>query len=202
MAQAQPRIIGIDPGTRNVGYGVIEVRSRALVRLASGCISPSAGTLQERLVAIFRELREVMEFHRPGSAAVETVFAGRNPRTAIAIGEARGVALLAAAERGLNAKGYEPALVKRAVAGSGRADKEQVRRMVQVLLSLVEPPATDHEADALAVAITHARHLEFPETVGRGAAVHGRLPRRGPLPEMVARQLPPSFVPGRKRNRA
>jgi crossover junction endodeoxyribonuclease RuvC len=189
------RILGIDPGTRNVGYGVVERRGSALVRVASGCIIAGTGPVPERLVVIHRGLCDVIERHAPGAAAVETVFTGKNPKTAIAIGEGRGVAVLSAAERGIVVQGYEPALIKRAVAGNGRADKEQVRSMVRVLLNLSLPPETDHEADALALAITHARHLDAAQLSG-GASVRtvmaGR--KRRSLPEMVLRQLPPEFL--------
>jgi crossover junction endodeoxyribonuclease RuvC len=150
--------------------------------------------LAERLVAIFRGLREIMDRFPPSAAAVETVFAGKNPRTALAIGEGRGVALLAAAERGVEVFGYEPALIKRAVTGSGRADKDQVRRMVRILLGLPEPPETDHAADALALAITHTRHLDGNGWLGRTA----REPAgRGRLPEAILRQLPSVAASGR-----
>lgn len=186
-----PRIIGIDPGTRNVGYGVVEKRGNLLLRLASGCIVAGDGSLAERLVVIYRGLGEVVERYAPGWAAVETVFTGNNPKTAIAIGEGRGVAVLSAAERGLGVSGYEPALVKRAVAGSGRAGKEQVRSMVRVLLNLSEAPATDHESDALALAITHARHMEITAMTGGARIAAGfRKCRRAPLPDLVLRQLP------------
>lgn len=185
------RILGIDPGTRNVGYGVVESRGNTVVWLASGCIVAAGDTIAERLVTIYRGLGEIVARHSPVTAAVETVFTGNNPKTAIAIGEGRGVAVLSAAERGLEVRGYEPALVKRAVAGSGRADKEQVRSMVRVLLGLPVAPATDHESDALALAITHARYLKMPG----GCAVRSGSPgssrgKRGPLPDFVLRQLP------------
>jgi crossover junction endodeoxyribonuclease RuvC len=186
------RLIGIDPGTRQVGYGVVECRGRNLICLESGCLSPPDGPLPGKLLVIYQGLREVILRLGPSRAAVETVFAGRNPRTAIAIGEGRGVALLAAAEQGLEVAGYEPALVKRAVAGSGRADKEQVRSMVRVLLALPELPATDHEADALALAIALARHLEKAALTGASVpAGPARLrPSRRQLPDFVLRQLP------------
>jgi crossover junction endodeoxyribonuclease RuvC len=174
-SDAPLRILGIDPGTRNVGYGVVELRGNSLVFLDSGCIRAKGDAIAERLVAIHQGLVRVIQRHRPAAAAIETVFTGNNPKTAIAIGEGRGVAVLSAAENGLAVRGYEPALVKRAVAGSGRADKEQVRSMVRVLLALPELPETDHEADALALAITHARHA--------GAAA------RAELSEPVRRQI-------------
>ena len=190
------RILGIDPGTRHVGYGVVERCGNTLVWVASGCIVASADNIPERLVVIHRGLSEVIRRHSPRMAAVETVFTSNNPKTAIAIGEGRGVAVLSAAEQGLEVKGYEPALVKRAVAGSGRADKEQVRSMVRVLLALPHPPETDHESDALALAITHARHICSPVAVTGGKAARVVREARRCLPEHVLRQLPPDMLSG------
>ncbi len=191
------RILGIDPGTRQVGYGIVEQRANALIFLAGGCIHAAGDSIATRLVAIHRGLCEVVKEFRPDTAAVETVFTGANPKTAIAIGEGRGVALLSVAENGVEVKGYAPAMVKRSVTGSGRADKEQVRAMVQALLCLADLPETDHEADALALAITHARHLAvLPLAGGRGGANGagaGRGTGRGsrPIPDWLLRQLPP-----------
>lgn len=190
------RILGIDPGTRHVGYGVVERHGNALTWVASGCINASSATVAERLVVIYRGLREVILRYEPRCAAVETVFTGNNPKTAIAIGEGRGVAVLSAAEQGLEVRGYEPALVKRAVAGNGRADKEQVRSMVRVLLGLSCPTETDHESDALALAITHARHADAMARVGSlPEAVHRLKTSRRALPEFVLKQLPPGIFP-------
>ena len=189
------RILGIDPGTRYVGYGVVEMCGNSLFFLASGCIKATGDAIADRLVVIHQGLRTIIEQHRPQAAAVETVFTGNNPKTAIAIGEGRGVAVLSAAENGLVVKGYEPALVKRAVAGSGRADKGQVRNMVRVLLALPELPETDHEADALALAITHARHSAAAELRGElPAALRRRATQRKALPDCVLRQLPPGLL--------
>lgn len=188
--------MGIDPGTRHVGFGVVEQQANALRFVAGGCIHSGGGELAQRLVVIYQGLKNAIAVHAPTAVAVETVFTGNNPKTAIAIGAGRGVALLSAAERGIAVQGYEPALVKRAVAGNGRADKDSVREMVKVLLTLPELPATDHEADALALAITHARYL------ATRAATGGMLPalrkrgctkRRG-VPEFIARQLPPGLT--------
>ncbi len=191
------RILGIDPGTRFVGYGIVEKRANALVYLAGGCIQAVGDSIAQRLVAIHRGLSEVVREHRPDTAAVETVFTGHNPKTAIAIGEGRGVALLSIAENGVEVKGYAPALVKRSVTGSGRADKDQVRAMVQALLCLPALPETDHEADALALAITHARHIAVLSLAGGGClpatGAGGRRAGRGfrEVPEWILRQLPP-----------
>lgn len=194
------RIIGIDPGTRFVGYGVVECRGTTLVKLDSGCIAAGNGIIAERLVVIHRQLGEVLDRHRPSAAAVETAFTGNNPKTAIAIGEGRGVVVLTAAERGVVVQGYEPALVKRAVAGNGRANKDQVRSMVRVLLALPCLPPTDHEADALALAITHARHQAATEYTGNGARRRKSLPRRA-LPDFVVAQLPPGMRENRRAGR-
>lgn len=197
------RILGIDPGTRNVGFGVVEQHGNALVRIDSGCIKASGDSIAERLVTIYRGLREVIRLHTPQAAAVETVFTGVNSKTSIAIGEGRGVAVLSAAEQGVTVQGYEPALVKRAVAGNGRADKEQVRNMVRVLLALPCLPETDHEADALALAITHARHCQAQTMTGHLPANIRRLKTsRRTLPELVLQQIPATLLPalnGRRR---
>ncbi len=168
-APSQRRILGIDPGTRRVGWGVVEEEADSLRYVASGTVKADGDDFGARLVAIHRALQAAIEEHKPAVAAVESVFAGDNVKTAIAIGEGRGVAVLSAAEANLEVVGYEPAIVKRAVTGSGRASKEQVLQMVRVLLALPEIPATDHEADALALAITHSRRdqiakLSLPRT--------------------------------------
>ncbi len=176
-ASAAPRrVIGIDPGTRHVGWGVVAAEGNALHRVAGGCIRAGGDDIAARLVAIHEGLQAAIREHTPEAAAVETVFGGQNIRTAIAIGEGRGVALLSAAECGLAVVGYEPAVVKRAVAGSGRAGKEQVQRMIQTLLGLADPPGTDHEADALALAVTHIHHARRSAVSPALAAV---LPVRG-----------------------
>lgn len=185
------RIIGIDPGTRHVGYGVVELSAGQLRRVAGGALAARHGEVAERLAALHRELCAVIREYAPTAAAVETVFVGDNVRTAITIGEARGMVLVAAAGAGLTVTGYPPALVKRAVAGSGRADKDQMREMIRTLLRLEEMPATDHEADALALAVTHALRQresyrrELPEAVRRQLADAGERT----LPEAVRRQL-------------
>lgn len=194
MTEAVVRILGIDPGTRHVGFGILEQRGFALTRIDSGCVHGGTGDMSERLLRIHRGLCDVIMRHAPDAAAIETVFASVNPKTAIAIGEGRGVAVLSAAEHGLRVCGYEPALVKKAVAGNGRAGKEQVRTMVKVLLNLPDKPATDHESDALAIAITHAMHCRLDAAGAAKNAV--RSIRRGPrrLPEAVLRQLPPHLL--------
>ncbi len=148
------RILGVDPGTRATGYGVVEFHSSRLRRVAGGVIRPSADSLGGRLARIQAVLAEVIEQFEPDSTAVEGIFASRNVKSALTLGHARGVALAAFAASGLETGEYSPSQVKLAVVGNGAAAKLQVQRMVQRLLGLAEAPAAD-EADALAVAICH-----------------------------------------------
>ncbi len=164
------KIIGIDPGTRNVGYGIVDERGNQLHYVASGTIVTKSAELASRLVEIYNGLKGAIQLYEPDEAGVETVFAGTNIKTAIAIGEGRGVALLAAAESGIPVCGYEPTLIKKAVTSSGRAGKEQVQEMVRVLLALKKKPQSDHEADALAIAITHSRRRGVESMVGMTGA--------------------------------
>ena len=148
------RILGVDPGSRATGYGVVELEGSRLRRVAGGVIRPGEGSLGQRLADIQARLAAVIEEFGPDCTAVEGVFAGRNARSALTLGHARGVALAVLAASGLETGEYSPAQVKLAVVGHGSAAKLQVQRMVQRLLGLVEPPTAD-EADALAVAICH-----------------------------------------------
>jgi crossover junction endodeoxyribonuclease RuvC len=153
-------VLGIDPGTANTGYGVVARRGGRLVALDGGCIETAAGLAPERrLAAIFARVEALIDEHEPEALALEELYFGANVRTAFAVGQARGVVMMAAGRRGLPCSGYTPQQIKNAVCGSGRADKEQVTSMVQVLLSLPEPPRPDHAADALAVAICHANQV-------------------------------------------
>lgn len=150
------RILGIDPGSRFTGYGVVEQQGSRLQQLAYGTIHAVDGEdLPARLQIIFQRLREVIAATAPAAVAVEEIFVAANARSALKLGHARGVALLAGTEAGLPVFEYTAMQVKSAVVGYGRADKNQVQRMVQMLLSLPKPPASD-AADALAVAICHA----------------------------------------------
>lgn len=147
-------VLGIDPGTADTGYGVVEGAGSRLRALAEGVIQTRAGTpLELRLAAIHERVEGLLERHRPDAVAVEELYFGTNVRTAFAVGQARGAVLLAAGRRSIPVRSYTPQQVKAAVCGHGRAGKEQVARMVQRLLALPEPPAADHAADALAVAI-------------------------------------------------
>ncbi len=149
--------MGIDPGVANTGFGVVRVAGGAMSAVDGGVIeAPADLEPAERLARIHAALGELISWHEPASIAIEELYFGKNVRSAIGVGQARGVAMLAAAERGIPCFDYTPQAVKMAVCGSGAAEKAQVQRMVGVLLRLPSPPASDHAADALAVAICHA----------------------------------------------
>lgn len=150
------RILGIDPGSRITGYGVIESCQSQLGFVACGTIRTAGETdFSRRLLVIFSDLREVIAKYTPVEAAVEEVFVAKNPRAALKLGQARGAAVVAALSAGLAVSHYSPRLVKQSVAGYGQAGKEQVRYMVRILLGLNAEPSSD-AADALALAICHA----------------------------------------------
>jgi len=150
-------ILGIDPGLANTGWGVIESAGSSRCCVAYGCITTSAEEpLPERLACVHREVQAVIARYRPAACAVESVYFGANAKSAFATGQARGVALLALADAGLELGEYSPVQIKSTVVGTGTADKSQVAYMVRVLLALPHDPAPDHAADALAAAICHA----------------------------------------------
>lgn len=150
------RVLGIDPGTAITGYGVVEGDGDNLTLTTYGAVTtPADQPLAQRLQRIYRELRALIVEWDPDSAAVEELFFSKNARTALAVGHARGVALLALTDAGLPIQEYKPAEVKQAVVGYGNAPKDQVQGMVQLLLGLDEIPRPDDAADALAVAICH-----------------------------------------------
>jgi crossover junction endodeoxyribonuclease RuvC len=150
-------VLGIDPGTASTGYGVVAQRASRLLALDGGVIETAAGLpLERRLATIHTRVAELIDEHEPVAVAVEDLYFGANARSALAVGQARGVVLLAAGQRGLPCASYTPQQIKSAVCGSGRAEKAQVQQMVQRLLALAELPEPDHAADALAVAICHA----------------------------------------------
>ncbi|HET8537146.1 MAG TPA: crossover junction endodeoxyribonuclease RuvC [Solirubrobacteraceae bacterium] len=161
-------VLGIDPGLANTGYGVVARRGGRLVALDGGCIETRAGLAAEaRLALIHARVAELLDEHEPDAVALEELYFGANARSAFAVGQARGVVMLAAGQRGVACSGYTPQQVKGAVCGTGRAAKEQVGRMVQALLALPEPPTPDHAADALAVAICHVNHAPVALAVAR-----------------------------------
>ena len=161
------RILGIDPGSRSTGYGVIDFDGRRLTHVASGCIVSRSEGLGDRLRRIFDDLSAIVAEHRPDEMAVETVFVHRNPDSALKLGQARGAALLAGLTRDVPLVEYSPNQVKQAVTGRGHAGKEQVQHMVRVLLGVAEIPPRD-AADALAVAICHGHLSETAQRLQAG----------------------------------
>jgi crossover junction endodeoxyribonuclease RuvC len=152
-------IIGLDPGLACTGWGVIAAEGNRLTHIANGQVrTDPKQALAARLVRLEEELGQAIEAHAPAEAAVEEVFLNENPQSTLKLGQARGVVLLAAARRGLLVGEYAARLVKKALVGTGAADKIQVHAMVQRLLPAAKIAGTD-AADALAVAITHAHHL-------------------------------------------
>jgi crossover junction endodeoxyribonuclease RuvC len=152
------RVLGLDPGLRHTGWGVIDVDGNRLTHVADGVASaPTDLPIGERLVLLFRQLGEVLERYRPDEAAVEETFVNRNPASTLKLGVARGVVLLAPAERGVPVSEYSTNLVKKSVVGAGHAEKAQVQLMVRRLLPGCAVVKAD-AADALAVAICHAHH--------------------------------------------
>lgn len=148
-------VLGLDPGTRNFGWGVVRKTGTRLAHVAHGVIGVEGeGALGDRLVAIERALVEVVRAHAPDEASIEALFFAKDAQAAAKLGHARGVALLVCSREGLPSFEYAPARVKRTVAGAGRADKAQVAQMIRVLLGLAQIPRAD-AADALAIAVTH-----------------------------------------------
>ena len=150
-------VLGIDPGTAHTGYGVVLAHGSTLAALDGGVLRTDAHeAVEQRLAEIHARVSELIERHEPEAVAVEDLFFGQNARSAFGVGQARGVTLLAAGQAGIPCFSYTPQAVKQAVCGNGRAQKDQVQRMVGALLRLPAPPEPDHAADALAVAICHA----------------------------------------------
>ena len=174
------RIFGIDPGSERTGYGCVETDGRRHQLVACGAISALAGdAFPQRLARIHRELLAVLATCRPECVAVESVFHAINARTALKLGHARGVAILAAVEAGCTVVEYSPAEIKRAVVGYGRAEKHQVQQMIKLLLGLDKVPSPHDAADALAVAICHLHSL--PPAALRAATGNGTRQASRPL---------------------
>lgn len=147
-------VLGIDPGTAALGYGIVESTRGRLREIDHGCLETSPDTaMPERLLAVHTLVDELIGLHQPAVIAVERLFFSRNAQTALGVGQARGVVLLAAAQHGVPVREATPNEVKSAIAGYGAADKEQVQRMVQVVLGMAERPRPDDAADALAIAV-------------------------------------------------
>jgi len=148
--------LGIDPGTATTGFGLVRQIDDQLGYVQCGIITTTPKeTSQDRLAIIYRRLKALIEKHRPAVVAVERLYFGENSKTAMAVGQARGIILLAAAESGIPVAEYTPLEVKLALTGYGKAEKKQIQQMVRVLLKLPDIPKPDDAADALAVAICH-----------------------------------------------
>jgi crossover junction endodeoxyribonuclease RuvC len=161
-------VMGIDPGTADTGYGVVEGVGSRLHALAEGVIRTRPGVpLERRLADIHAKVVELLDLHQPDALAIEELYFGTNARTAFAVGQARGVVLLAAGQRRIPSRSYTPQQVKGAVCGHGRAGKEQVLSMVTRLLALPTPPAADHASDALAVAICDLNRAPLAQVLAR-----------------------------------
>jgi crossover junction endodeoxyribonuclease RuvC len=162
-------VLGIDPGTASTGFGVVRATGSRLDSVDTGVISTRAGiALERRLADIHARVGELLDEYRPAALAIEDLYFGVNVRTAFAVGQARGVVLLAAGQRGIPTRSYTPQQVKGAVCGNGRAAKDQVGRMVARLLGLAAVPTPDHAADALAVAICDLNRAPLARAVQAG----------------------------------
>jgi crossover junction endodeoxyribonuclease RuvC len=158
-------ILGIDPGIAIVGYGIIECRGNHYKVIDYGAITTDSNMIfPDRLKLVYDQLTGIIEKYNPDDLAIEELFYNKNARTVIKVGQARGVEILAAINKGIPIYEYTPLQIKQAVVGYGRAEKHQVQEMVKMLLNLKEIPKPDDVADALAVAITHGSSLNFKES--------------------------------------
>ncbi len=163
-------ILGLDPGTAATGWGIIEVAGSRPRLVDCGTVTTSARDPEsERLLALYRGVQAVIDDYSPAAAAIEELFGGANLKAALSVGQARGVIILACAERGIHPAGYTPLRIKQAVVGYGQASKGQVQQMVKSLLGLDRVPRPDHAADALGVAICHAHSRRTEAKLG----IHG-----------------------------
>jgi crossover junction endodeoxyribonuclease RuvC len=173
MNERAIRIVGIDPGLRRTGWGIIESDGVRLAYVASGVISPPTDdALAYRLSTLFDAVTDVIRSFSPSEAAVEETFVNDNPRSTLKLGQARGAVLLAPARLGLHVAEYTPNLIKKSVTGTGHAEKRQVQAMISFLLPKAKFECAD-EADALAIAITHAHHRASRRRVAAAAKVAG-----------------------------
>lgn len=163
-------ILGIDPGLANTGWGIVETRGSLCRARAYGCVTTKAcEPIDQRLGRIFAEVSRAIEAYHPTQLAIEKIFFGENTRSAIATAQARGAAIVACSQAGLEVGEYTPMQIKQAVVGTGAADKHQVIYMVRTVLELDHDPRPDHAADALAAAICHANLVRTRELSRRGA---------------------------------
>ncbi|HSX12747.1 MAG TPA: crossover junction endodeoxyribonuclease RuvC [Rhabdochlamydiaceae bacterium] len=162
MQQAkEPIILGIDPGTQVTGYGLIKMKFNGYEALDFGCIRPPAKAgFPEKMLIIFNEIEKLLDTYHPDAVAVETQFVHKNAQSSMKLGMARGIAILAAAKRKISLYEYAPKKAKLAVVGNGAASKEQVQKMIQLLLHLPALPEPEDAADALALALCHAHTLK------------------------------------------
>jgi crossover junction endodeoxyribonuclease RuvC len=166
------RILGIDPGSRFTGYGLIDTDGQRARYVTSGCLRVNGGSLPEKLGLIFSELTTLISEHKPVQLAIENVFMHRNADSALKLGQARGAAICAGVTSQLPVAEYAPREIKQAVVGKGSADKQQVQHMVRVLLNLSETPQAD-AADALAIALCHSYQQQAIERVSAAQKLRG-----------------------------
>src|SRR3954462_7484107 len=168
------KVLGIDPGTAALGYGIVERTGGRLREVDHGCLTTSADlSMPERLLAIHALVDDLLALHQPGLMGVERLFFSRNVQTALGVGQARGVVLLAAAEHETPVREATPNEVKSAITGYGAADKEQVQRMVQLVLGMATRPPPDDAADALAIAVCIANRVGQPSRAGAAVLDRG-----------------------------
>ncbi len=162
------RILGVDPGSRRAGYGVIDIEGNRMTHVANGVIATGTGEFSQRLAVLFSSLSQVIDEFQPECAAMEDVFMARNAASALKLGQARGALIVACTHAGLQVSAYSPTTVKQAVVGFGRAEKGQVQHMIQLLLKPAAPLKED-AADALAVALCHANHQASAKRIAASA---------------------------------
>ena len=168
------KVFGIDPGSDRTGYGCVDTDgSRHRIVTCGAIRTPASGSFPQKLQVIHQRLAELLAEHRPDCVAIEDLFHAVNARSALRLGHARGVAMLAAVEAGLTVAEYTPAQIKRAVVGYGRAEKPQVQQMVKLILGLSQPPSPHDAADALAVAICHVHSMVPGRPLAAGTAGRG-----------------------------
>lgn len=167
-------VLGIDPGLANTGYGVVARMGGQFAALDGGVIETATGLpIEHRLASIAERIRAILGEHACAAVAIEELYFGQNVRTAFAVGHARGVTMLVAGEHGVPCFSYTPQKIKSSVCGHGRADKDQVARMVQTLLSLERVPASDHASDALAVALCHLNGVPLADALAKATQLLG-----------------------------
>jgi crossover junction endodeoxyribonuclease RuvC len=167
-------VLGIDPGLANTGYGVVARMGGRFAALDGGVIeTPTGLPIEHRLVGIAERMRAILSEHECAAVAIEELYFGQNVRTAFAVGHARGVTMLIAGEHGIPCFSYTPQKIKSSVCGHGRADKDQVARMVQSLLALERAPSSDHASDALAVALCHLNGAPLADALAKATQLAG-----------------------------